>query len=279
MKTFYSILYCTVRPNLDEKISIGFFMGNDQHCRFQYSSEKLNIIKDLFSEAAFNTIKLSLRSLTKLSSECEHDYMYAHKGHRVFKEEYFNYLSKYSQNVITYSQPSVIDLDITDSIYNKLFEKFIYKLPQVVSPKSKLIEKVRRRLVKSISSHVNFDVELKVTDVPGLIVPAKIWFIGKNEVQVTGEAKDFNGIPHIVQQQINAHLYLIDKIKQTKTGKNGHFFFIGDEPPKELLENHKLWQAVHDTKVLDLVPTDEIEKIESYMEKHGVTPLFAVESI
>jgi len=28
MKTFYSILYCTIRPNLDEKVSIGLFMGN-----------------------------------------------------------------------------------------------------------------------------------------------------------------------------------------------------------------------------------------------------------
>jgi hypothetical protein len=61
MKTFYSILYCTIRPNLDEKVSIGFFMGNEEGCRFEYSTEKLAVIRDLFSESAYNSVKLHLR--------------------------------------------------------------------------------------------------------------------------------------------------------------------------------------------------------------------------
>ncbi|MDO7742359.1 MAG: hypothetical protein MUP99_01255, partial [Pedobacter sp.] len=160
MKTFYSILYCAIRPNLDEKVSIGLFMGNEEHCKFLYSADKLSVIKDLFSDMAFNTIKLHLRSLLKLSSECELDYMHAYKGRRVFKEEYFSYLSRYSQNLITYSQPVAIDIDITTSAFNKLFEKFIYQLPQEVLHKEKPLEKIKKRLVKSIASHVNFDVEL-----------------------------------------------------------------------------------------------------------------------
>lgn len=67
--------------------------------------------------------------------------------------------------------------------------------------------------------------------------------------------------------------------KDTNAGRNGHFFFIADEPSKKLVENHKLWLAVRDTKVLDLVPANEIEKIESYMHQHGVFPLFAADSV
>ena len=44
---------------------------------------------------------------------------------------------------------------------------------------------------------------------------------------------------------------------------------------KSLSENHKLWKAVKDSKMLDMVPTNEIGRIEEYMEKHGVEPLFA----
>lgn len=276
MKTFYSILYCAIRPNLDEKISIGIFMANDQQCKFQYSAEKLQVIKDLFSEEAYGTIKLHLKSLSKLSTECVNDYMHSHKGQNFFREDYFSYLSRYAQNLITYSAPNQIDLEITDIIFNKLFEKFIFHLPEMHEPKSRPIEVVRKRLTKTIAGRVNFDFEFKKDQIPGLVVPARVWFIGKNDVQVTGETKDFNGVPHFIQQQINAHLFLIDKIKQTKEGKNGHFFFIADEPEKSLNENHKLWKAVKNSKLLDMVPTKEIGRVEEYMEKHGVEPLFSI---
>jgi restriction endonuclease S subunit len=69
-------------------------------------------------------------------------------------------------------------------------------------------------------------------------------------------------------------MFLIEKIRETKECRNGHFFFIGDEPSKDQKENHKLWKAVKESKILDLVPTGEIEKIENYMVVHGVQPLF-----
>ncbi|MGF1925643.1 MAG: hypothetical protein ACQUHE_15820, partial [Bacteroidia bacterium] len=253
MKTFYSILYCTIRPNLDEKVSIGLFMGNDNECRFVYSADKLAVIRALFSETAYNSIKLHLRSLSRLSQDCSNDVMHVHKGHRIFREDYFGYLSRYAQNLVTYSEPTKIDVELGDQVFQKLFEKFIFNFPQTVEHTIKPIETARKALSKSIAEFVNFDVELKKDVVPGLLVPEKIWFIGKNEVQVTGESKDFNGVAHFIQQQINAHMFLVEKIRETKDGKNGHFFFVGDEPSKDLKENHKLWKAVKESKVLDLV--------------------------
>jgi hypothetical protein len=119
MNTFYSVLYCAIRPNQDEKVSIGFIMGNELGCRFEYSPEKLAVIKDLFSESAYNSIKLHLRSLTKLSQECKYDAMNAYKGRKILTEEYFGYLSRYAQNLLIYSEPSKIDLEITESIFTK----------------------------------------------------------------------------------------------------------------------------------------------------------------
>jgi hypothetical protein len=275
MKTFYSILYCTIRPNVDERVSIGLFIGNESSCKFQFSAEKLSVIKGLFSENAFNMLKISLKSLQKLSSECETDFLETYRGSVTLKEQYFNYLSKYANNLITYSPPKGIDIDLNQNVFDKLFEKFIYQLPISHEPQLKTIEKAKKRLVTSLAGRVNFDADIDNSKIPGLVVPAKVWFIGKNEVQVTGEAKDFNGQrPHIIQQQINAHLFLIDRIKETPTGKNGHFFLIGDEPRRDSIENHKLWRAVKESSILDLVPTTEIERVENYLIEHDVEPLF-----
>ncbi len=275
MKTFYSILYCTIRPNVDERVSIGLFIGNEVSCKFQFSAEKLSVIRGLFTDSAFSMLKISLKSLQKLSAECENDFQDTYRGTSALKEQYFSYLSKYANNLISYSPPEAIDIDLNQQVFEKLFEKFIYHLPASDESISKPIERAKKRLTKSLEGRVNFDADIDHTKIPGLIIPAKVWFIGKNEVQVTGEAKDFSGQrPHIIQQQINAHLFLIDKIKDTPTGKNGHFFLIGDEPRKDSIENHKLWQAVKESSPLDLVPTNEIEKVETYMQEHGVEPLF-----
>jgi len=275
MKTFYSILYCTIRPNVDERVSIGLFIGNENTCKFQFSAEKLTVIKGLFSESAFGMLKVSLKSLQKLSQECETDFFNTDREASALKEQYFSYLSKYANNLITYSAPKAIDIDLDQSIYNKLFEKFIFQLPESIENTFTSIVRARKRLTKSLAGHVNFDAEIDNSIVPGLLVPAKVWFIGQNEVQVTGEAKDFSSQrPQIIQQQINAHLHLIDKIKETPAGKHGKFFLIGDEPAKSHIENHKLWQAVRESSTLELVPTNEVERVENYMEEHQVEPLF-----
>jgi hypothetical protein len=249
-------------------------MGNEHESIFQYSAEKLNVVKNLFSESAFNSLKANLKALENLAQERKRDPLYVYKGSRSLQESYFSYLSKYSNNLITYTEPQHINVVLNKATHERLFEKFIYHLPFLVQEKEKPVEKVRRRLSKSIANHVNFDAEITSAIVPGLVVPAKVLFIGRNEVQVTGEAKDFSTQkPHLIQQQINAHLFLVDKIKNNNN-QNGHFFFIGDEPSKSLKENHKLWRAVKESSDLDLVPTTEVQKIEEYMEKHGVEPVF-----
>jgi len=85
--------------------------------------------------------------------------MYAHKGHRIFREDYFGYLSRYAQNLVTYSEPTRIDVELGDQVFQKLFEKFIFKFPLTVKHTIKPIEKARKILSKSVAEVVNFDVE------------------------------------------------------------------------------------------------------------------------
>lgn len=73
MKAFYSIVYCAIRPNVDEKVSIGLLMADGNHSRFQYSAEKLSVVKQMISSDAYNLIKTALRSLVKVSLEANRD--------------------------------------------------------------------------------------------------------------------------------------------------------------------------------------------------------------
>ena len=49
MKTFFSIIYLPLNPNLQEKISVGLVMSNGNQSIFKVSNPKMQIIKGLIS--------------------------------------------------------------------------------------------------------------------------------------------------------------------------------------------------------------------------------------
>ncbi len=274
MKTFYSILYCSIRPNQDERITIGLFMADGVKCYFAYTADKLNAIKDLLPEGAYQLVKSNLRSIEQLAASCQSDILKAHSGQRFLSESYLDYLSVYANNLLTFSKPVSLDVPLDEATFNKLFEKFVFALPRRQPKEHDYIIQARRRLVKSIGEHVNFDVELTEKDVAGLIVPSKVAFIGKNDVKVVGELSDFSKALHVLKPQIGAHLFLVDTIRQQEKGAK--FFFIGDEPSKKLKDHHDIWKNLKAYKPIQLVPTDEVQQIEEYVALHGVEPYMAV---
>ncbi|WP_436833246.1 hypothetical protein [Parapedobacter sp. DT-150] len=272
MKTFYSILYCSIRPNQDERITIGLFMADGVRCYFAYAADKLNVIKDLLPDGVYQLVKSNLRSIEQLASSCQADVLKGHTGHRFLSESYLDYLSVYANNLITFSKPVPLNTELSEETFNKLFEKFVFALPKQQVKGHDPIAYVKKRLIKTIGGYVNFDVELTEKDITGLIVPSKVAFIGKNDVKVVGEISDFNKALHVLKLQIGAHLFLVDTIKQKD--KDAKFFFVGDEPPKKLKDHHDIWKNLKSFKPIQLVPTKEMQQIEEYVTEHGVSPYF-----
>lgn len=271
MKTFYSILYCTIRPNQGERISIGIFFGNQNQCYFDYSNEKLYIIRDLLSPQGFGLLKSTLKSIKQLTTVCIEDTFKSHMGHASLSESYFGYLAVYANNLLTYSNPININLEVNDDVFKRLFQKFVFHLDSEEVSKPTKIEVARKRLSNSIKPFVNFDIEVTNKTIPGLVIPSKVAFIGKNDVEVAGEINDFSKASHYLKQQISSQLYFVDHLK--KANRNSVFFYIGDEPPKSLKDNHDLWKTLKGLDSIDFVSTNEIAKVEEYMVTHGVTPI------
>jgi len=60
-------------------------------------------------------------------------------------------------------------------------------------------------------------------------------------------------------------------------GQSGNYFIIGNEPDKQHDKQYKTWQEVRNSKFLDFVPHDEIQRVSEYMETHDVKPYFELE--
>ncbi|MBK1439646.1 hypothetical protein JHJ32_06590 [Parapedobacter sp. ISTM3] len=274
MKTFYSILYCSIRPNQDERITIGLFMADGVQCHFSYSADKLNVIKDLLPDGGYQLVKSNLRAIEQLAASCQSDLLKVHKGQRFLSESYLEYLSVYANNLLAFSKPVPLNVALDENTFDKLFEKFVFTLPRQQERERDPVAHAKQRLVKSIGDRVNFDVELTDNDVAGLIVPSRVSFIGRNDVKVVGEMSDFGKALHALKLQVRAHLFLVDTIRRHEKGAK--FFFVGDEPSKKLNDHHDIWQSLKNYKPIQWVPTDEVQQIEEYVAEHQVLPYFDI---
>jgi len=274
MSAFYSILYCTIRPSVDERISIGLYLTDGDKVFFEYSKEKLKAVKNLLPDSAFKLLQSTLRNLNSLAYKDPDDAPLVN-GLSLLNEPLVGFLSTHANNLLTFSSPSKIDIQVNFEMFTLLYRKYIYKeegstlVAAVQVPD--IFHEVIMSLQPKIRTNVNWDIKLTSDNIPNLIAPTKVLFIGKNEVEVTGDAFDFTKGFTPLKNEIYEYLLLVRALKDEE--KNSSNFLIGDEPDKNKLRNqHDIWHNLRQLQFLTYVPTNETEMISEYMHQHNVHP-------
>jgi hypothetical protein len=284
MKTFYSILYCPIRPVVDEQLSIALFIRTNERIFFRYSQDKLKVIKELIPGGAYNLLKSSLRNINDYFEEKNNQINISpllfipSDTERLLQLEYFNYLNKYSNNLLHFSKPTILDLEITNEVFDNLYFKFVFDADEIKGKKHLISEKVRSKINPKIKNNVNLEVELTSNQIKNLVVPTPVWFIGKNDMEVTGEVIDFTKSTHHLENDVRDYLYLLQSLKDTKTSKRyGKHFMVGNEPNKNNFTNHSIWNQVRDLSYITFITSKETDQITNYIHEHKVSPFFVPE--
>lgn len=295
MEKFYAIVYCQLRAVADEKVSLGLLLRSDKKVIFKYSHDKLKLIRDLLPEPAFQLLKAQLRNMEEYfisyrdgnplnlptDSLFGTDFLNDVELPKFVNSSYINYLNNYSTNLLTFSKPFALTLDaVTENSFNNLYHKLIYYSDEIIEHDITIYEKVKSKVNRKIKPYVNLDIELTSENLKNLVIPTTVWFIGQNEVDVTGEIFDFNKRTYFLENDISKYLNLIHTLKNDpKSKKLGTHFLVGKEPPKKLHSNHTLWKNVRELKLLEFVSLGELDIINKYMVSHKVAPLIPVADI
>lgn len=280
MQTYYTVLYIPVNTSLEERLSIGLIMSDGENHYFKYSQSKLQVIKALVSTKMHSMLKTYFKNLDNetnqrinLNNEIFNKSFNNEKG-KWINISYLTYLSKYSNNLIQYSEPKPIGIELNKENFNKLFEKFIYINEEVMPIVNNvtIYDKVKLNLYPKIESRVNIDATLTVKEIPNLFVPLEVNFIGMNDVPVAGQTFDFEKRHYNLENDITRFISLA-KALELEGKRDGKYFILGKEP--QVSHNDKnflIWKQINETKFLDFVDIDEVDKIENYLVKHNVTP-------
>lgn len=253
-------------------------MSNGTHTMFKHSSEKLLAIKGIIDVERYNFVRSYMRSL-------ENDMNIAVGSNGLFEnklsnrnwvtESYINYLSRYSNNLIQFSEPKFIDIDFDPNNFKSLFEKYVYTYGQEAGTVQiePIFEKVRRQLYPIIHNRVNLDISLDATHFENLFAPIEVNFIGINETPVAGQAIDF-GKKHYNLENDIARFVSLTKAIELKDKLKGQYFVLGREPEKKDHKNHVLWTQIRDSNFLEFVDIEDTDRVGEYLERHDVRPYF-----
>jgi hypothetical protein len=279
MKTFFSIIYLTLNANLKERISVGMIMSNGEKSLFRFSNNKLGIIKNLIPPQNYTFLKTYFKNLDgELNYDFENNLeldLRRETTNQWINEKYFGYLSRYSNNLIQFSQPKSIEISLNSEDFEKLFHKYIFEKDDESTAyrPNDFLHLVKTKLYSKIEAKVNIDAVVNPDDFKELIAPVNVNFIGKNGQIVAGQAIDFAKKFYNLENDLTRFISFTKAVDFEK-GK-GHYFLVGEEPNKGDIKNHNIWKHIFESKMVDYVGVDEIDKIQKYIDSHGVTPYFA----
>lgn len=282
MNTFYSVIFASINSIISERLSIGLVMICDNRVWFHHSTKKLSLMKQFFSDEAFQILKTSLKNIENTANSVNHDqtsgedllFSFTSKNQHAFSVEYLRYLSRYSNSTINFNEPVKIDIQASDELFNHLYKEFVF-VETEEHTKISSIETVKTQLYPAIKKHVNWNRRIETGAIPGLIFPVELDFIGKNEKPVIGKITDFNQPNYHLDASLS-NLFVLMKTLEAN-GQSGNYFVIGNEPDKQHTNQYKTWQEVRNSKFLQFVTHDETQHVTEYMETHNVKPFFEYE--
>lgn len=280
MKTIYSILYVNLNTTLNERVSIGVLVTNGLKNYFKFSSDKLSAFKGILNNERYSLVKSYLKSIDKeiVSDDVtDSNKSFIKRDYKIdwVNESYLVYLSKYSNNIIQFSEPKTIDIDLNDNTFKKIFEKYIFKFSEDISVASEfnVHSIVKKQLFPKIQKRVNIEKTLTSDDFENLFAPIDVDFIGVNGIPVAGQTLDFEKRHYYLENDVTRFVSLTKAI-ELEGDSRGKYFVLGREPQKRINKNHLLWEHIRDTEFLEFVDISEVGIIEEYIQKNNVRPFF-----
>jgi len=278
MKTIYSILYITLNTTLNERVGIGVLLSDSENNIFKYSLEKLLAVKGLIESERYNLIKSYLKSLEDNINNVNDINLFENKPVKSewLTENYISYLSRYSNNLIQFSEPKYIDIEFSLDNFKKIFEKYIYAYEsslEIIQNES-IYTKVKNTLYPKIDNRVNVDMVLDSSHFENLFAPIEVSFIGVNGIPVAGQTIDFSKKHYNLENDVTRFVSLTKAIEIEDKGKKGQYYVLGREPEIKNDKNHLLWKQIRDSIFLQFVDIDEVGIIENYIKKNDVRPYF-----
>ncbi|MGB3948237.1 MAG: hypothetical protein WBM13_09635, partial [Bacteroidia bacterium] len=192
-----------------------------------------------------------------------------------FNSSYINYLTKYSNSILNFSELKKIDKladsDLIKTLYKKYVDENIMESSMI---KHNKFEDLKTSLYPKIQNQYNIETEFSANEIPNLAIPLKIDIIGKNERVVFAQSVDLErGLYHI-QNDMGVIAMLNQVFDSNAVG-----YIISSEPNKNLYpKQYSTWLNIRNSNIANYIDVSEVDKLKEYADIHNVKPLVAIKN-
>ena len=280
MKSFYTIIFTPIRPAINEQVSVAMlFIGNNE-AFFAYAPEKLSFLNKLIPKDAIDFLRVYLKNFDNKINEVKEKIKSENEliprtisDFEFLTKEYLMHLSKYSNNLLSYSVPVEIDIEASKENFEIIYRKFISEYSKSEEKTSDSVKEIKSHLYPKIKNRVNTDINIERIKMINKklsrsILPTVINIIGKNGNYVAGQFIDFDKQDYNLRSDLSFFSNFIHEIGDIEKP-----FIIGKEPENKNTVQHDYWEEFKENNNFELVSHDRVEIIEKYLKEKDIKPL------
>lgn len=273
MTTYYSIIFAYIRPQIDEKISLGLFVISGEDVFLSISKTKLFALKNLMPDYMYEGAKNEAEGIQNTYNKFVENNRFQDEPPKLFTESYIHYLSNYKNNLVSFSSPQKMSVQVSKDNFEKMYSQLIDDESFTIknNEDAKSIETFRRDFVPQLSSYYNVNFTVDNTILKNAIIPLKFDLAGKNEHEVFAKSIDLERRKYNVEHDVNAFYPIKDLSPKSKK------FIVTAEPDKKYKIQHQIWENLRRANWLEYIDISEAEKLREYAQTHHVEPLIKSE--
>lgn len=115
MKSYYSIISASIRPQIDEWLSIGLCLIGQNEVFIDFSKQKISIACQLITTSRFSGLNASINDVLNTEKT----------NKSAFTRSQLNLLSQKNNNILLFTKPAIIDLPNNKITFDILFRKYV----------------------------------------------------------------------------------------------------------------------------------------------------------
>lgn len=265
MNSFYNIVKIAKGQTSHDSIAIGLITFSEGRYEILFSDRKIKIARNLIGDDSdlieffetqlnnwINSLNKSLDTTVSL----------------IFPEntigaDYFDYLSRYSNNLIQFSKPFLLGKNIDSSDFKKLFSLLIDNEIQIQPEENvnyiDFKERIRTGLIDEVKDKVHVHARLTENVIPSLYFSFEMDCIGMNGVITAAKSIDFNRTEFSIDHNLSHYFQVSSLLVRSldKAREDNNFFLIADEPVVINSKEHQIWEKLKKQQQFVLINSEE----------------------
>ncbi len=272
MNAFISTLFINTNTVSSEKVAAAIIVASPNKVWYQYATHKLDVAEKIINDPHIKKhlllcFKLIENKVAEVNTQLVNGKHQLLPVETIFNEAYFNYLSKYSNGLLSFEKPKPISAELNNNSFAALYSLYTGDTTSAKkSNKSIGFHQLVNEKFKNPLLNEKADVDFKIlpAQLAGIYTPVQVKLATKNGVIQAYQDIDFTTSPETIAKHLYEWEVLIEALNAYSNKhqlKSGIYKVIFNKPQPKSQQEQILNNIYQHPKKFGLTALNEVDSI------------------